>query len=203
MINRCFNCGQSNVDKIIKQNGTQIICSECGHESPFLQLPLYIVSGAGGTGKSTICYYLTGKMNNYVILDTDILWQEEFNIPENNYRKYFETWLKVAKNISQSGRPVVLFGTGFGVPDNIEHCNDRKFFKKIHYLSLYCQENELKRRLEKRQNWSLSQIENQLEFNKWFKNYDKELEPKIDLIETTDKDLVETIEEVKNWINSK
>ena len=116
MINVYFNCGQLRADKTIDLEGPYAICPECGHKHPFLRLPLMVVSGASGAGKTTICHQLLVKVNDAVLLDSDILWRAEFNQPENNYRDFFETWLRVAKGISQSGRPTVLFGTGLGIP---------------------------------------------------------------------------------------
>jgi hypothetical protein len=71
---------------------------------------------ASGSGKSTVCNHLIGKLQQLVLLDSDILWRESFNTPENKYADFFETWLRMCKNIAQSGRPVVLFGAGLGYP---------------------------------------------------------------------------------------
>ncbi len=104
-------------------------------------------------------------------------------------------------------RPVVLFGAGLGVPENIEPCIERRYFSKIFYLSLYCSDNELENRLKNRPQWRNSQsiefIEKQKEFNNWFKEYGKERTPEIDLIDTTNIKLEESVEKVKNWINEK
>src|ERR1051325_3653167 len=112
MINVCFQCGMYRADKNIDPSGPFAICPECGYRQRFAYLPLLVISGASGTGKSTICQQLVGKMKEAVLLDTDILWRPEFNTPENNYREFFETWLRMCKNIAQSGRVVALFGAG-------------------------------------------------------------------------------------------
>jgi uridine kinase len=173
----------------------------------FLQLPLFIVSGASGTGKSTVCYDLLGKTEDVVILDSDILWQEEFNKPENNYRNYFEMWLRVSKNISQSGRPVVLFGSGLGVPENIEPCMERRYFSKIFYLELYCSDDILERRLRERPQWRKSSnekfIESQKEYNNWIKEYGNKGGQNIEIIDTTNKTIKETSMEVLEWIKKR
>jgi len=108
--------------KVIDPSGPAAICPECGFRHSFVQLPLLIVSGASGAGKSTVCHTLIGRLNHVLLLDSDILWRPEFNTPANKYREFFEQWLRMCKNVSQSGRPVVLFGGGAGVPDNIEPC---------------------------------------------------------------------------------
>ena len=138
MLNVCYQCGIYRADKIIDPTGPSAVCPECGHPHPFLYQPLLIISGASGTGKSTVCHHLVGHYQDAVMLDSDILWRNEFNNPKDNYREYFETWLRVSKNISQSGRPVVLFGAGMGVPENLEGCVERRYLLSIRYLALVC-----------------------------------------------------------------
>ena len=122
MLNVCAQCGIYRADKKIDPDSPYAVCPECGFAHPFRYLPLLIVSGASGAGKSTVCRMLLDRLSEAVLLDVDILWRPEFNRPENHYRDFFETWLRLAKNIGQSGRPVVLFGVGLGVPDNMPPC---------------------------------------------------------------------------------
>lgn len=207
MINVCFQCGLYRADKIIDPAGPFAICPECGYQHQFLLMPLLIVGGASGSGKSTICNHLTGQFQEAVLLDVDILWREEFNTPETNYRDFFETWLRMCKNISQSGRPVVLFGAGFGVPENLENCIERRYFPEIHYLALTCSDETLSKRLQERPTWrdtgNQGFIEENRRFNQWFKHYNKgDKQPPIKLLDTTINSLEETANEVKAWIYS-
>jgi hypothetical protein len=55
-------------------------------------------------------------------------------------------WLRLAKNISQVGQPMVLFGAGVGVPANLEECVERRYFAVIHYLALVCDDAVLEQR---------------------------------------------------------
>jgi hypothetical protein len=205
MFNVCHKCGLYRADKIIDPEGPFAICPECDHKHPFLQLPLLIVSGASGAGKSTVCRQLLGQQQQVVLLDTDILWRPEFNKPENSYTDFFETWLRVCKNINQSGRPVVLFGAGIGVPGNIEPCVERRYFSKVHYLSLVCDDDLLATRLRERPAWRESGgqgfLEDQIRFNKWFKTWavDKEEQPA--MLDTTHASLEETARQVLEWIH--
>ena len=121
MINVCHNCGEYGAEKIIDPKGPYAICPVCGYKHPLIQAPLLLVCGASGTGKSTVCQVLAGKIDVVVLLDGDILWRPEFARPEDNFRGFFETWLRLSKNISQSGRPVVLFLAG-AIPENLEPC---------------------------------------------------------------------------------
>lgn len=53
MINVCYNCGIYRADKLIDPSGPFAICPEYGFKHPFRQLPLLVVSGASGAGKSS------------------------------------------------------------------------------------------------------------------------------------------------------
>lgn len=205
MLNVCFKCGSYRADKIIDPTGPYAICPECGHSHPFLYLPLMIISGASGTGKSSVCNHLVGHYQDAVVLDTDILWQDAFNTPQDNYRQYFETLLRVSKNISQSGKPVVLFGAGIGVPENIEGCIERRYFSSIRYLALVCSDEILFERLEQRPAWrgtkNMAFIQEQQRFNQWFINYNKNKhQPPITLVDTSRSSLAETARAVEEWI---
>jgi len=207
MLNVCFQCGMYRADKIIDPAGPYAICPECGYQHSFVYLPLLVISGASGAGKSTICNQLVGQVKKAVLLDSDILWRAEFSSPENNFRDYFETWLRVCKNIAQSGRPVVLFGAGVGVPENLEGCIERRYFSAIHYLALVCSDEALTERLRNRPAWRGSReqtyIEEHKRFNYWFKNYNAVNQPSIKLIDTSQYSLQESARQVQDWIEEK
>ena len=206
MFNVCHNCGLYRADKIIDPSGPYAICPECGHKHLFRQLPLLIVSGASGAGKSSVCQALLGKLDTVILLDSDILWRPEFDTPEDHYRDFFETWLRMAKNISQSGRPVVLFGAGMGVPDNIEPCVERRYFSQVHYLALVCDDEVLVQRLKARPAWRGSGkdafMDANIQFNRWFKTRENN-QPPLALLDTTKVPLERTIGQVKTWIDEK
>jgi hypothetical protein len=192
--------------KIIDPGGPYAVCPECGHKHRFLQLPLFIVSGASGAGKSTVCHHLLGQLSQVVLLDSDILWRPEFNTPETNYRDFFETWLRVCKNICQSGRPVVLFGAGVGVPENLEPCVERRYFSTVEYLGLVCADDVLAERLQHRPSWRGTRepayIEAHTRFNQWFKAHGS-TQSAIKLVDTTDVSIDKTAVQVVQWIDEK
>lgn len=200
MLNVCYQCGLYRADKIIDPTGPFAICPECGYKHPFKQLPLLVVSGPSGAGKSSVCQHLLGRVTQAVLLDIDILWRAEFNMPETHYRDFMETWLRMCKNISQSGRPVVLFGAGAGVPENLENCIERRYFSEIHYLALVCADDVLQERLRQRPAWRGTEqafIEESVSFNNWFKeNY-----AATNLIDTTHISLEESARQTSAWID--
>ncbi len=58
MFNVCYQCGAYHVDKEVE--GNVAICPACGFRHGFRRLPLLLIGGASGVGKSTICQHLTG-----------------------------------------------------------------------------------------------------------------------------------------------
>lgn len=204
MFNVCPQCGAHRADKTIDSSGPYAICPDCGYRQPFLRPPLLIVSGASGTGKSTLALALLGTLPQVVILDSDILWRPEFNTPEDNYRAFFETWLRMAKNIAQSGRPVLLFGAGMGVPTNIEPCVERRYFSTVAYLALVCDDAVLTERLRARPAWRQSShsafLEEQRRFNRWFLTVAGT--PPITLVDTTHAAVPDTARRVTAWVHA-
>ena len=201
MFNVCDGCGAYRVDKIIDAAASVAVCPECGHRHTFVRAPLLLVTGASGSGKSTVCRRLTGMLTDVVVLDGDILWAPHF---EREPHLFFETWLRVAKNTAQSGRPVLLFGAGTGVPENMEGCVERRYFSRLHYLALTCDDADLAARLRRRPAWrgsgSDEYIDEHVRFNRWFKEHGRQASPPIELVDTTDDGVDASAARVIDWI---
>ena len=217
MLNICPKCS-ARVG--IDQNAPHIICPACGNRQPFLRLPLLLVGGAAGAGKSAVLQHLLmnrldadpsypsplAALDRVVMLDADLLWREEFNQPEQGYRNFFQTWLRACADISQSGRPVVLFGAGTSVPHNLEPLIERRYFSALHYLALVCQSDELERRIRARDYRPDSDdpnfISEHRDFNRWFIQNAHTTDPPIELIETTYLPLQQVARRVLGWITA-
>ncbi len=205
MFNVCPNCGEYRADKAIDPAGPFAVCPACGYRHPFRRLPLLIVGGASGSGKTALCQELTGRVTEAVLLDSDLLWRAEFDRPETSYREFFELWLLVAKNIGQSGRPVVLFGAGAGVPGNVEPCVERRYFSAVRYLALVCDEAVLASRLRARPAWrrcSQEFIERQITFNRWFREQGPLGDPPVTLLDTSATSPAEAAAALARWIRA-
>lgn len=206
MLNVCRNCGEYRVDKLVDRDKAVAICPLCQHPHPFRLLPFLAVCGASGTGKTTVCDQLMITMQEAVVLDGDLLWRPEFNKPENQYRDFFETWLRLGKNIGQSGRPFVLFGAGV-IPNNVEPCVERRYFSESYYLALVCEAEALTTRLKQRPAWLQSGdkafIEEQIRFNGWLREQAEKPNSKIELLDTTHESIETTGGQVAAWIRAK
>ena len=198
MINCCIRCGLYRADRHVAPDGSTR-CPQCGNREQRPRLPLLLVGGASGAGKSTVCHALTGAIDGVIPLEADVLWRPELASPADNYGAFVDTWLRLCKNIHYSGRPVVLFGAGFAVPENVEGRVERRYFSTVHYLALVCDDDELTRRLEARPAWRAQErIGEQLAFNRYFR--ERRAAPVVDLIDTTAPDLVSTVAAVGEWI---
>ena len=204
MFNVCPNCGEYRADKIIVPEGAYAVCPSCKFQHKFIRLPLFILTGASGAGKTTACLALAAKAKEFVVMESDILWREEFNQPATDYRSYREMWLRVCKNISQAGKPVLLCGAG--VPDQFEQCVERRYFSAIHYLALVCEDEILASRLRSRPAWRGSfkdeYIEEHIAFNRWLINNAQNTEPPMTTLNTSGMTVDEGAEGVEQWIRS-
>jgi len=203
MFNVCHRCGIYRVDKFIDPAGPDAVCPECGHRHRFRQLPLFTIGGASGTGKSALLEVLASEVQNVVCLDTDILWRPEFDRPEDGYRAFFETWLRMAKNIGQAGRPVALFGAGFAVPGNLEACVERRYFGPLHILALVCDDAVLAWRLRQRPAWrgvTEDFIAAQLDFNRWLRDQGRRPTAPLALLDTSALTINQAAAEITRWL---
>jgi hypothetical protein len=201
----CPRCGEYAEEKQIDPAGPFAICPHCQYAHPFLQQPLFIVTGASGAGKSTACLALVPTLKECVVLEADILWGLIPTTPADNYRSYRTAWLRLAKNIGQAGRPVVLCGSS--VPEQFESCPERRYFSTLHYLALVCEEDALIERLKARPAWrksaSTEVLERMTQFNRWLWEHAATTEPPMTLYDTTNRSIAETVEEMAHWIRQR
>ena len=203
MFNVCPNCGEYRVDKVVVPEGAYAVCPVCEYRHKFLRLPLFVITGPSGVGKTTTCLAAAAKAEDFVVMESDILWSDKFNDPSSDYRTYRELWLRVCKNISQAGKPVILCGTC--IPEQFESCVERRYFSEIHYLAFVCEDEVLASRLRGRPAWRRCSddeyIEKHLVFNRWLKNNAHDTQPPITLLDTTELTVAETVERVERWIS--
>ena len=147
----CPGCGSYHTEKDVSIDGSRGVstCLECGHVHEFRAMPLYVVLGASGTGKSTLALYLQSTQQELVALDGDLLWRAEFASQGND--AFFSMWMNLALNIAQAGKPVMLF-TG-GLPENFIGSECAKYFSSVTVVGLCAQEEELVARLRARPAW--------------------------------------------------
>lgn len=205
--NVCPACGQWEVTKRVEPaDGARAwaICSACGTRIPFLRLPLLWVTGASGAGKSTLARLLPPLLPEAIVLDSDILWGAIPATPEDDYRSYTDVWLRLAKNIHQAGRPVVLCGTV--TPERLDACDERRYFAAMHILALTCSPDVLRTRLRDRPEWRTSHdeafIAEMVRFNAWLREHAMTTVPPMTVLDSTALDPDETARGAAAWVHS-
>lgn len=196
MINTCKRCKEYQIDKeIIHRNGKSFaICGHCKYPNPFISLPLFIISGASGVGKTTTMRLLKQEISNMVFLDGDIMTKAHFSCPKEN-----ENIFRIFKNIHQNGLPVVLSTCLF--PQHFENSLEKRYFSKIHFLALYCSERDLLKRLSKRPKWRHKISSPFVETNRWVKSQLKH-NTQMTFFNTSEKSPVEIKDEIKQYLTS-
>lgn len=205
VFNVCPNCGEYCVEKTILDAPTRAVCSECGHQHPFVRAPLFVVTGASGSGKTTCALNLVKLTDDFITLDQDILWSDAMNVPDDDFRMFRDTWLRMAKNINQAGRPVLLFGSA--IPKQYELCPERRYFSDIQYLALVCSNDRLAERLRARPNWRRSgdddTVKRMQEFNSWLLENAPTTEPPMAVLDTTEQNVETTSRAIYDWVASR
>jgi hypothetical protein len=90
---------------------------------------------------------------------------------DEDYHDFHETWLRIAKNINQSGKPCALFTAGSVIPNSIDPRIERRCVSTVHYLALVADDETLRERLRERPDWRGTTtdefIQRQFEFSRW------------------------------------
>ncbi|WP_238162550.1 nucleoside kinase [Cohnella sp. AR92] len=157
-------------------------------------LPLFIVTGASGSGKTYVVNDLRQIMPDYEVFDTDSL----IEVMGHDWEKIRMTWLRIAREIARNGRMTILCGTQ--MPWDIEKCADYPAFRHVYYLNLHCKEEAREKRLRER-NWTDEMIRNHLDFaNALLEIAAKEFDPPMPTIDTTELDASAVASRIKDWV---
>lgn len=211
MFNVCPGCGEYSADKQIEPDAgppdaAWAVCRTCGHRHRFLRLPLFFLTGASGAGKTTVALELLRTQVQTVVLDSDLLWNEYWaqrvstTDGANDYR---DTWLRLAKNIAQAGRPVCIVGGA--IPERYEASPEHRYFSSTRYLALHCDPHVLRDRLAARPAWRDSSrapfLDRMVEFNNWLAANAAATRPPMAVVDTTRATIAETARAVTDWLS--
>ncbi|MCQ4088401.1 AAA family ATPase [Saccharibacillus sp. JS10] len=158
--------------------------------------PLFIVTGASGSGKTYVIQELRKQMPDFDIFDPDHL----VEFLGHDWGKIRNVWLRVARNTAESGRMTILCGTM--MPWDIEKCPDFSYFSHVYYMNLHCSEEHRESRLRAR-NWSDEDIETHKNFaKKLLEIADEAYTPPMPTIDTSETDVTEVASQIKVWIEN-
>jgi broad-specificity NMP kinase len=158
------------------------------------KVPLFIVTGSSGSGKTFVIKELRKILPDFDIFDIDNL--RELGISDEQQIR--NVWLRVARNTAESGRMTIICGTA--MTWDIEKCIDFPYFKHVYYLNLHCDDETRERRLRER-NWPEEMIQDYKKFAKWLvENADKEYTPPMPIVDTTIADVADVAAQIKKWV---
>ncbi len=197
MLGICRKCGNHGWDKEIRDG--KIICPKCGHSWNYTSLPLYILTGCSGVGKTTTAMQIMEKTTDVVTLDADIFYNIMPGETEEDNYDQVEQIQSLSKNIMQSGKPVLW--TMAGNLDKLWHTYNSRFFSDIRCLALVCDEGSLRKRMkEGRGITDEGWIQGSVDYNNYFKTHTSLEDTDFERFDITGKTAEEVAEYVLKWL---
>lgn len=155
--------------------------------------PIFLITGASGSGKTTVIPELLKHCTEYIILDLDAMYG-----PLNDWILIKNIWIYVAKQMSLNGRTTILCGTF--MPEEYEKMDLKDYFTP-YFIGLYCDDRTRELRLQAR-GWSDELINDHKEFNDWIlNNADTAFSPSMPLINTTESSPSVVAAEIKRLVD--
>ena len=102
-------------------------CPSCGAVTEVPALPLFVVTGASGAGKTTVTGLLPRLLPQCAVFEGDLINQ----VAALGWDLWRDTWLRVAHAVALSGRPTVLCTSL--LPSQLESLPARKLLTQIWY----------------------------------------------------------------------
>lgn len=202
-------CGSFSTDGPVRSDepGWAVVtCPACAHDTRIRRLPLFVVTGASGTGKTLVSELLLYTFPDVVVLESDVLLAALRSFADEDIQHYWNLWLGLVLHLHQAGKPVLLCGTV--QPRHLEAAPDCDGIEAIHYVALTCDDAELQRRLHDRPAWRRCDdafIASQVSFNRWWRDreWQADVQAEGDLLDTTTATPRQTAETVRAWVRER
>ncbi len=184
-----MNCGPA---VAVERRERVLRCPRCGDEQQVPDLPLFVVTGASGTGKSTVTGPLRSQLPDCEVFDTDAL----LHVAALGLDTMRGTWLRLAHDIALNGRVTVLAGSL--LPSQLEPLPGRKLIGPIRFCTLDCPDAVIAERLRSRPSWRFTSRETAVAehqgFAAWLRTH---IQPCYD---TSLLSPAETAEHIATWV---
>ncbi len=202
MIGICPKCGDYEWNKQIAENKKYIICQQCGNQWKFNAMPLFILTGCSGVGKTTTAQELIQRDTKFIVMDADFLYNIMPHDTDEDHKKWVEQIMSLSKNIMQGGKP--LLWTIAGALDYFENSYNRRFFTELYFLALVCNSEDLEKRMrEGRHITDSNWINSSIDYNRWFIENGSLSGQRIDTYDITGKSVSEVADYVTQWVEAR
>ena len=194
----CDRCGEYAVRRagLVEEIGT-FRCARCHREFERRVLPLSIVTGASGAGKTSIIPPLQRLLTECGVLDKDAMWATTWDMAYNNL-------LRVASALAQGGRHTVIVGTI--LPEMLDPLSDRCLVGMIRYANLHCDDENRARRLLTRRTWDIPDdefIDQHRVFAQWLLDHAAtDFDPPMSTFDTTSRPPGDVARDVAAWVRN-
>ena len=128
-----------------------------------MKYTFHIVTGAPGAGKSTTIDMFIGLKTNYLAFDIDWLASTASELAQKSiyfepatWKPYAALWFDVLHSIYQNGKTPIFFTPN--TPQDIENFGRPDWCQGIRWLLLDCEDNIRRTRLQKRQEWNETRV---------------------------------------------
>ena len=174
------------------------VCPRCGRADDAAALqPLFIVTGASGSGKTAVLGPLARRMaGRCVTFDADWLLGAAGTLSGSqpiSWPAFRDAWLAVAHGVAQSGIPTVLLGPF--MPGQLDQLPARRWISDIHFIVLDCPDDLRRARISARPPWRSRDIEEQVQFGRWLR---RNIADRVDTSSGTPE---HTAAAIATWIN--
>lgn len=165
------------------------------------KLPLFIVTGASGVGKTRVMNDLRSILPDFDVFSTD---DDNFGTTGSkiDYQDRFNILLHIANAVAKSGRGSIICGTF--MPWDAKKCDTYNCFSKVCFINLHCEDNTRNNRLRNREdkvNWTDEMLESHKQFAQWLlDNAESAYDPPMPTIDTTETPSKEVAEQIKDYV---
>jgi hypothetical protein len=165
------------------------------------KMPLFIVTGASGVGKTTVMHELRSLLPEFDVLSTDI---DNFGTTaaKLDYPDRYNLLLHFANAVAMSGRGTIICGTV--MPWDVEKCDKYDNFSAICFINLHCDDAARNNRLRNREDkaiWNDDMLKQHEQFAQWLlDNAETEYNPPMPTIYTTSTPPLQVAEQIKRYI---
>jgi predicted ABC-type ATPase len=175
-------------------------CPTCGRiDSGAVIRPLLIVTGASGSGKTSVFTPLARRLSGRCMtFDVDWLLDAAGQLSHANSVEDIDSsafrsaWFSVAHGVAQCGMPTLLLGPL--ISEHLEGLSARKWVGEIHFLLLDCPDDFRRERLVARLQWRSRDIEAHTSFGRWLR---ANIDPRVDTNKCAPEDSADA---VARWV---